>query len=500
MISVSSNDTFNEICLEILCCPPKMPRQAITISQKASLRAYHASNPSLDQKALRLWFHQQHSRNISQSSVSEVLSARYQNLDHLMHKQRLRGAKRRRAERWPLLEAALLEWLIGINDQSLITTALLREKAQWLFPRIPEYRGMSLPKFSDSWIEGFRARHQTAPSHIPEGNACVASHAPGDQYMREIRHVLSAYQPQDQYFCAETSLYWKMLPESALVRVPICRLEEKRTRLSALLCTNMDGSHRLPPWYIGRNPNPRAFHSAGGHIVALGMIWRHNSSARMTRTAFREFLHWFDTRLQGRKVVLLLDALSAQRVLVSNSQSFSQDSRNLGFKNMIIIRLPTSCTDVYHHLKLEITGIWKTYYRRHWMQHVYNQFSAHRDPLTTVNVMKAIKWACCAWHDDVNPQNIRNCFERSGCLGIGIATGSQVGEEEEVELKEAKQQLQGAIEQLEQMSFLYEAMEIDIFINPPFESSERAWIEEEQATTLPSSVEVPEGDSDEEIE
>ncbi|RKK64642.1 hypothetical protein BFJ69_g16654 [Fusarium oxysporum] len=259
----------------------------------------------------------------------------------------------------------------------------------------------------------------------------------------------------------------------------------------------MDGSHRLPPWCIGRNPNPRAFHSAGGHIEALGMIWRHNSSTRMTRTAFREFLHWFDALLQGRKVVLVLDTLSAQRVLVSNSQSFSQDSRSLGLKNMIIIRLPTSCTDAYHRLKQEITGIWKTYYRRHWIQHVCNQLSAHKNPLTTMNVMKAVQWACCAWYLHVSPKNIRNCFGRSGCLGL--ATEDQA-DEGEAELREAKQQLQSAIEQLERMLFIHEAMEIDTFINPPFESSEKAWIEEEQISTIPSSVEVPEGDSDEEVE
>jgi hypothetical protein len=33
----------------------------------------------------------------------------------------------------------------------------------------------------------------------------------------------------------------------------------------------------------------------------------------MTRTPFREFLHWFDDHLKDRKVVLLLDTPLAQR-------------------------------------------------------------------------------------------------------------------------------------------------------------------------------------------
>lgn len=138
---------FHEHPIEIAV---KMPRQAITVSQKASLRAYHESNPSLDHKALRQWFHQQYQRNISQSSVSEILSARYKSLDHPRDTRRLHSAKRRRVERWPLVEATVQDWLEAESDQTMITADSIRQKAQEVFLQIPEYRGMTVPKFSNS--------------------------------------------------------------------------------------------------------------------------------------------------------------------------------------------------------------------------------------------------------------------------------------------------------------------------------------------------------------
>ncbi|GFF36570.1 glutathione S-transferase PM239X14 [Aspergillus udagawae] len=113
-----------------------------------------------------------------------------------------------------------------------------------------------------------------------------------------------------------------------------------------------------------------------------------------------------------------------------------------------------------------------------------------------MNILKAVSWACRAWHIDMDSRNIRNCSRRSGWLGISSADQA---EEDEEEYKAAKQQLRDTVEMLAQMNFLHKAMEIDTFISPPFESPEGAWIEEEQMQTQTGSVEIPEGDSDEEV-
>lgn len=283
-----------------------------------------------------------------------------------------------------------------------------------------------------------------------------------------------------------------MLPESALTKVPASRLEEFRTRISALLCTNIDGSHRLAPWYIGRNPNPHAFRSAEGHIQSLGMVWRHNPPAKVTRSIFREFLRWLDNILGGRKIVLLLNAPPMQRFVFFDSQP--PDLRNFGLKNITIIYPSPSWMDTYNQLRTEVVGTWKTFYRIYWLQYVYDQLNAHRNPLTTMNILKAVSWACRAWHTDIDRQSLQNCSRRVGWRGIPAGDNA----EDEEEYKTMKQHLRDILEKLEQIGFLREAMDVDTLISPPFESSEGAWIEETTAAQA-SSVEVLEGDSDEEI-
>ncbi|KAJ5408609.1 hypothetical protein N7509_002492 [Penicillium cosmopolitanum] len=160
--------------------------------------------------------------------------------------------------------------------------------------------------------------------------------------------------------------------------------------------------------------------------------------------------------------------------------------------------VPRSHTDIYLHLTQEITSIWKTFYRRYWIQHVLDQLSARRDPLTTMNVKKAVSWASRAWNVDIDPQNIQDCFDRSSWRDVPREGPFY----EDARLTEAKQQLQSAVKTLEQSSFIHEAMEINTFINLPFENSENSWVEEGQIASEHEVdfIEIPEGDSDEELE
>ncbi|KAF9882847.1 hypothetical protein FE257_004959 [Aspergillus nanangensis] len=113
-----------------------------------------------------------------------------------------------------------------------------------------------------------------------------------------------------------------------------------------------------------------------------------------------------------------------------------------------------------------------------------------------MNIAKAVSWACRAWHVDVSPQNIQNCLGRSSWLEVPRKDPYP----EEVRLGEVRQHLQNAVKTLERSSFIHEAMEINIFINPPFESFDKAWVDEEQIASQSSFGEIPEGDSDEELE
>jgi hypothetical protein len=206
---------------------------------------------------------------------------------------------------------------------------------------------------------------------------------------------------------------------------------------------------------------------------------------------------WFDTCVGDRKAVLWLDMFSARRAGFLTSDSISEFSQALGLGNVNVELVPPSHADTHRSQKQAVTAIWKTLYRKYWIQHVLDQLSARRNPLTTMNVRKAVAWATSAWNTDLGPQSIQTHFGRSSWLP-GLSRKDPVYDD--AHLREAKQYLQNAIRVLKQSSFIHKAMDIDAFINPPFESSENAWIDEEHIALGSNGSAVPEGDSDEEVE
>jgi hypothetical protein len=166
-----------------------------------------------------------------------------------------------------------------------------------------------MPRFRDGWLHGFQSR-QNIRRNTQHGEAGSLSQDAAKE-MLKIRQALSAYAPQDIFNCDETGLYWKMIPDSSLSTQSIPGRKIEKARISALFCCNSDASERLPIWIIGSAKRPRAFTAAGINPENLGCKWRSNKMAWMTGDIFKEWLIWFDQRMNGRKVVLLMDNFSA---------------------------------------------------------------------------------------------------------------------------------------------------------------------------------------------
>jgi hypothetical protein len=73
---------------------------------------------------------------------------------------------------------------------------------------------------------------------------------------------------------------------------------------------NLDGSKKLPLWFIGTAKKPRAFLAARIHIKNLNICWHSNKKAWMTIFLIEEWLCWFNNQIRGQKVVLLIDNFS----------------------------------------------------------------------------------------------------------------------------------------------------------------------------------------------
>ena len=127
--------------------PARKRRQAITDAEKKAIREWWtaATPEQKSHKKLRAWFLESHYHNISQSTVSEILSVRYERLDASAVE--FANKKRDRAGHWPDLESALNEWQIRMNRKgATITGYILKEMADKFWDNLPQYSMIQRPR------------------------------------------------------------------------------------------------------------------------------------------------------------------------------------------------------------------------------------------------------------------------------------------------------------------------------------------------------------------
>src|SRR5215469_621506 len=426
-------------------------RTPISIAQKKALRAHKALNPDLGNLQIKDWFEAQFQQVISTSSVSEILSSRY---NHLDQQSTLRvNQKRYRPESWPTLESALFEWMQRSEADIYISGEILRKKAQFFWKNLHEYKDKNMPSFSNGWLQKFQHR-QGIKDQLHHGEKGSASTEAAKE-MIDIRQALSTYDPKDIFNCDESGLFWKMTPNQSLSTRSIPGRKKEKARISILFCCNSTGTERLPMWIIGNTKKPRAFHAAGIRIENLGIYWRSNKKAWMTGSIMEEWLQWFDSKMQGRKVVLLMDNFSAHESAVELIKS-----SNSQLQNTLVIWLPPNLTSLYQPLDQGIINIWKTYYKKRWINHILEEYEAGRDPYSSINVLKAIRWAILAWEDELSVSMIINCFKKALLTDPGPLIPQHLV------VSEISQQF----ERLREVPAMQDLMDIQDFLNPAEEA------------------------------
>ena len=109
----------------------------------------------------------------------------------------------------------------------------------------------------------------------------------------------------------ETGLFWRLLPDKTLAfKHEKCHGGKKsKERITAMVCTNMDGSEKWPLLVIGKFKNPRCFKG----IRKLPTNYEANKRAWMTGELFSKWLRSFDAEMSkaDRKVLLVIDNCSA---------------------------------------------------------------------------------------------------------------------------------------------------------------------------------------------
>jgi hypothetical protein len=434
-----------------------MPRRRITIAQKLALRERRRLRPLDNNLELQRWFFDTFQQPISTSSVSDILGNRFKYLNEPPARQQGPEASRRPTERWPDLEAILYAWCQRAENQINISTDILKLKAQDFWAQMPQYKDHAVPAFSNGWIARFQARHNIK-QRIQFGELASVKTVDVEQEMLLIRRTLALYAPEDIYNCDESGLLWKLVPDRSLSTKALPGRKREKARVTAHFCCNSTGTDKLPIWFIGTAKKPRAFQAARVNSNNMNMTWRSNLKAWMTGIIFEDYLRWFDNRMANRSVVLLMDNFSAHEAAV---RAITESATPL--QNTLVVWLPANSTAKFQPLDQGIIRTWKAYWKRQWLRYMVAEFDAGRDPLRTMNILKAVRWGIQAWELDVSPETITKCFKK-GLFDPTLDT------EASTDTAEAVNEITTSLQRLQVQNRIQEAMPISNFLDPPDEN------------------------------
>ncbi|QBM85967.1 Tc5 transposase DNA-binding domain-containing protein [Metschnikowia aff. pulcherrima] len=388
----------------------------ITNNERRLLRKHHR-NAKLSLEATAKWFRGTLKRSIAKSTVSESLSAKWAWIDNTSVNGKV---KRNRAPKWPLLDKVLFEWLLEQESRNQSTTT---ETLTWAGRKIWETlpaeakvdretgNPVEEPSFSPGWLSRFKKRHKISLRRKYGEVASVPETA--HEEMKRIRLIAKEYPLDSIYSMDECGLYWRRGPAMGLstVQLPGPTAEEK-SRISITLCTNADGSDKLPPHFIGKSENPRAFGVTEKSTPKWE--WTSNKIAWMTTEIMVEWLQDFSIHVGDKKVLLLMDNFAPHRCAAL--QADTPETVRIEF-------LPANSTSIYQPLDRGIVHNAKQHYLKRLLReqyHFYNLRSAATAAGSQTAVTKplislkdALWWFYEAWSEKVQPDSIQNCFRKS---------------------------------------------------------------------------------------
>lgn len=378
-------------------------RQGISEMQKKELRSWFRSQqPRPSHAACMAWFQSAYGRKVNQSTVSLILSKRYEYLDTGPAS----SNQRQYTPQWPILEKTLSDWLghVQASGERPSGDAIIH-KARELFPEIPEYEGQATPQFSQGWLSKFRKRHVSRVGTGPDEET-VAANQNSRKDLRTLRAICGEFIQEDIYSMSETGLLWRRLPYDTFTganRQPSHQPRSK-SRVCLLLCTNCTGSDRLPIWIIGHTEMPSALHKL--NLEAMQVQWRNNPQAWISLHIMQEWLQSFYEHVGGKRVLLILDNNKVHQTALGNMPPPP---------NVHLQPVDTS-PNLQLPLDLGITSYLKLCYRNTLLGYIVAGVDGGQNPIQVMSLYHTVCWISRNWRQDLTHATIYKAFRRSTLL------------------------------------------------------------------------------------
>ena len=183
-----------------------------------------------------------------------------------------------------------------METQNLTVTGdIIRTAAAQLWQKMPEYRTLQEPKWSEGWLQRFKDRYNIRKrrQYGESGSVDMAAAAPR---LETIQSIVAEYPSEDIYNVDEAGLQWLLTPDITLATRTL-HGKKKKDRITIAACSNATGNDKLEMWVIGKAKNPRCFGRKGTRIQHIPVHYRNNQTAWMTGAIFKQWLSTFQAHV-----------------------------------------------------------------------------------------------------------------------------------------------------------------------------------------------------------
>ena len=123
-----------------------------------------------------------------------------------------------------------------------------------------------------------------------------------DEQMPQLERFSTAIWHRIYIFnCDEKGLMWRKVPGRSLTTRGCLEKRRKGHAWPPISAAMQTGRK---DWFIGTAKTPRCFSTID--VENMSVKWRHNKKAWMTGSLMGGWIRWFDARMAGREVVLLM--------------------------------------------------------------------------------------------------------------------------------------------------------------------------------------------------
>ncbi len=338
---------------------------------------------------------------VGKTQIHDILKRKHEVLEEYNNNSNLEFKRLRRTTTYDDINDLCHQWFVEATSRRIpVSGPLIKERAL----KFAKDFGLDSFKASNGWLESFIKRNNIVFKTMSGERGSVDLQVTSD-WKEKLPSLCEGFEPRNIFNMDETGLFYRDSTKATFfTKGDDCSAGKRsKDRLTLALCASMTGE-KVKPLLIGKSKKPRCFKRISAEQLPL--VYRANKSSWMTTFLYTEWLHWFDRKMNGRKVLLFVD----------NAPTHGK----IQLKNVTVKYFPANTTSVCQPMDQGIIQTLKLKYRKRQLQHVVDQIESQpgksgNEILKDISILDAAYWISKGW-DNVDESTITKCFLKCGFI------------------------------------------------------------------------------------